>query len=592
VRVDGYAAIEDYAAIGDGRTVALVARDGSIDWMPVPHLDDPPVFGALLDAGRGGRFAIAPTGDYDVERRYLDSSNVLETTFTTDTGRVSVTDALTLQDGGLLPWVELARVISADRGAVELEWRVEPRFDYGLTETTIEPRKGGFLASGAGYCLLLRAWDAGEPEQSASTVAARFTIAKGERALIALTVPDREPIPCPPRAEVEKRVQGTVESWRRWLDGCYDGPWEEAVKRSALALKLMIHAPTGAIAAAATSSLPERIGGGRNYDYRFTWIRDAAFTMDALARLGFREQVHGSLSWLLGATWGTHPRMQAFYSFDGSVPRHYDRLDLTGYRNSSPVYKGNAAEGQSQLGNYGDLLETISYYVRYGNTLDPETATRVAEVADFVCRIWRNEDSGIWELEDERHYTISKMGCWVALDRAEQLAAEGEIPADNVPVWRENAEAIRAWIDAHCWSDAKQAYTFYAGTEDLDAAVLLAARNGFCDPYLDRLDSTMQAVRSELASGPLVWRYSGQQHVEGAFLACSFWVGDVLVKCGRRAEAAALMDELVALGNDVGLYAEEMDESGHMLGNFPQALTHLALINTAAAIAENEEDAE
>jgi GH15 family glucan-1,4-alpha-glucosidase len=592
VRIDGYAAIEDYAAIGDGRTIALVARDGSIDWMPVPQIDDAPVFAAILDVEVGGRFALAPTEDYEVERRYVEDTNVLQTTFTTASGRVTVTDALTMQDGGLLPWVELARRVECEQGEVELEWRVEPRFEYGLTETTVTPLRDGFVASCLNHYLLIRAWDAGEPQERAAAVGARFTLARRESALIALTMADREPIPFPPRDEIERRLEGTVDAWRRWLDECYSGPWKEAVKRSALALKLLILAPTGAIAAAATSSLPERIGAGRNYDYRFAWIRDTAFTMDALARLGFREQVHGSLSWLLKATWGTHPRMQAFYAFDGSVPRHYDRLDLTGYRNSTPVYKGNAAEGQSQLGNYGDLLETIHYYVRYGNSLDRETGIRVAEVADFVCRIWDNEDSGIWELQDERHYTISKMGCWVALDRAQKLAGDGEIPGDNVPVWRATAEAIREWIDRHCWSEAKQAYTFYAGTEDLDAAVLLAARNGFCDPFLDRLDSTMEAVRRELGAGPLVWRYSGQQAAEGAFLACSFWVADVLVRCGRRDEAIVLMDELVALGNDVGLYAEEMDANGHMLGNFPQALTHLALINTAAAIAENEEDAE
>jgi GH15 family glucan-1,4-alpha-glucosidase len=284
--------------------------------------------------------------------------------------------------------------------------------------------------------------------------------------------------------------------------------------------------------------------------------------------------------------------MQPFYAFDGTVPRDYEVLDLDGYRGSKPVAKGNRAEGQAQLGNYGDLLETIHYYVRQGNSLDRETGIRVAEVADFVCRIWRNEDSGIWELQEQRHYTISKMGCWVALDRAQRLAEQGEIPPDGMRRWRETADEVQDWIERNCWSDEQQAYAFYAGSDDLDAAVLLAARNRYCDATLPRLDSTLEAVRRELAEGPLVWRYSGQQHVEGAFLACSFWLADAYLRCGRRDEAVALVDELVALGNDVGLYSEELGADGHMLGNFPQALTHLSLVNTAAAIAGDKEEEE
>ena len=587
-RTDGYAPIEDYAAIGDGRTVALVARDGSIDWLPVPRLNDPPVFSALLDAEVGGRFALAPVGQHEVERAYLPDTNVLRTTFTTPGGRVAVTDALTTQDGALLPWVELVRSVECERGEVELEWSVKPRFRYGLEETTLEARRDGFLACCHGSCLLVRAWDAGRPELAAGVVGGRFALGKGGRALLVAVAADREPIPFPPRDEVERRLAGTVGAWRRWADECYDGDWRDAVVRSALALKLLIQSPSGAVAAAPTTSLPERIGGDRNYDYRYAWIRDSAFTMDALARLGFREQLQGSLSWLLKATWGTHPRMQPFYELDGGVPRSRTELDLAGYRGARPVFTGNAAEGQAQLGNYGDLLETVHYYVGYGNALNREAGLRVAEVADFVCRVWQIEDAGIWELDERRHYTISKIGCWVALDRAQKLADAGEIPGANAPVWRKTAEHVRSFVEERCWSEAKRSYTLHADGDDLDAAVLLAARNRYCDPFLERLDSTLEAVRRELGDGPLVYRYSGQREVEGAFLACSFWLADALVRCGRRDEARALMDELVGLANDVGLYAEQLGADGRMLGNFPQALTHLSLINTAAAIAEDE----
>jgi GH15 family glucan-1,4-alpha-glucosidase len=587
VRTDGYAAIEDYAAIGDGRTVALVAKDGSIDWLPVPKLDDPPVFSALLDAERGGRFALAPVGEYDVERAYVPATNVLETTFDTADGRVTVTDALTMQDGALLPWLELVRRVECVRGEVQLEWRVEPRFEYGLETTRIDRRRDGFLASCLNRYLLVRAWNAGDAAPTTDAVGTRFTLGKGDTALLACVMADGEPIPFPAREEVEERLDRTADAWRRWSSECYDGPWREPVVRSALALKLLIQAPTGAIAAAATTSLPERIGGHRNYDYRYSWIRDSALTMDALARLGFREQVHGSLSWLLKASLGSHPRMQPFYGIDGGVPRTFEELSLSGYRGSKPVYKGNHAEGQAQLANYGDLLETIELYVANGNALDRETSLRVAEVADLVCLIWENDDSGIWELDEQRPYTISKFGCWVALDRAQKLAARGEIPNEGARGWHETAARVREYVERACWSESKRSYTFFAGTEALDASVLLAARTGYCDEALERLDSSIDAVVRELGSGPFVYRYSGQQDVEGAFLPCSFWVAAALAYCGRRDEARALMDELVELANDVGLYSEEMDPADRsMLGNFPQALTHLALINAAVTIEE------
>ena len=587
MRVDGYAAIEDYAAIGDGRTVALVARDGAIDWLPVPKLDDAPVFSALLDADRGGRFTLAPVGEHDVERAYVRETNVLHTTYAVDGGRAVLTDALTMQDGGLVPWLELARRVECVKGELQLDWRVVPRFEYGLETTRVDRRRDGFLASCAGRNLLVRAWNAGDAAHTPDSVGARFTLSKGESALIVCVVADREPIPFPSREEVEERLDATVEAWRRWSDDCYDGPWREAVVRSALALKLLIQPTTGAIAAAATSSLPERIGGDRNYDYRFSWIRDSAFTMDALARLGFREQVHGSLSWLLKASFGTHPRMQPFYGLDGGVPREVTTLPLHGYRGSRPVQKGNRAEGQSQLADYGDLLETIALYVDNGNALDRETARRVAEVADFVCRVWENEDSGIWERDQQHDYTSSKMGCWVALDRAQRLGALGEIPNDHAARWRDTAQRVHDYIERECWSEAKRAYTFYAGTDELDASVLLAARTGYCDSSLDRLSSTIDAIVRELGDGPFVYRYSGQRDVEGAFLPCSFWVAAALAHVGRRDEARVLMDELVQLANDVGLFAEEMDPATRtMLGNFPQALTHLALINAAVTIEE------
>jgi GH15 family glucan-1,4-alpha-glucosidase len=306
--------------------------------------------------------------------------------------------------------------------------------------------------------------------------------------------------------------------------------------------------------------------------------------------------VHASLSYILSATKATHPRLEPFYSIDGGVPRDQVELPLAGYRGSRPVHKGNSAEGQLQLGCYGNLLETIELYVRHGNMLDEDTRVRVGEVADHVCRVWRNEDSGIWELFDLRHYTLSKMHCWVALDRAILLAEQGEAPADRIDSWREEAARIREWVDENCWSEGKRSYTFYAGTEDLDAAVLLAARTGYLKPDDPRLRSTVHAIRSELSAGgsheiagggPLLYRYSGQHDVEGAFLACSFWLVEALARMGECKLAREAMDALLALSNDVGLFSEEIDPaSGELLGNFPQGLTHLALVSAAVAYAD------
>jgi GH15 family glucan-1,4-alpha-glucosidase len=356
-----------------------------------------------------------------------------------------------------------------------------------------------------------------------------------------------------------------------------------------LALKLLIYTPSGAVAAAATTSLPERIGGELNWDYRFGWVRDTSLTLDALGELGYREQVHASLAWLLRASAHTHPRLVPFYALDGSRAREETQVDLIGYRGSRPVRRGNAAAGQLQLGCYGDLLETIRLYVRHGNTLDPATRSRVAEVADHVCLIWDRRDSGFWELDELRHYTISKIGCWVVLDRAIWLARHGEAPDDGVDGWRREAERIRAWVDDRCWSQARRSYTFYADDDELDAAVLLAVRLGYLGQDDPRTAATIDTVRRELsAGGPLLHRYSGQLGKEGAFLACSFWMVEALARTNRMEEARPVMEEALSLANDVGLYSEELDpETGDFLGNVPQGLTHLALVNAAVAVASS-----
>jgi GH15 family glucan-1,4-alpha-glucosidase len=591
-RTEGYAPLRDYAAIGDGRTVALVARDGAIDWLCLPNLDSPSVFGALLDAERGGRFALAPEAPYSVERRYLPDTNLLETTFRTGAGAVRVTDALTLTDGGLAPGRELARRIEGLAGSVALSWSLEPRFGYANRTTRFGRRAGAAIASAGADALAVCAWAAGDPAIAGGRIGARFARRAGERALIALAAAHQEPLVLPARREIEARLDATGAFWRHWTgERSYSGPWRDAVLRSALALKLLVYAPSGAIAAAPTTSLPEAIGGGRNWDYRFCWIRDSAFTLGALLALGCGGEAEAFFWWLLQASQLTHPRLQVLYRLDGGARAPEHELPLAGYRQSRPVRVGNGAAAQLQLDTYGDLLETAWLAHSRGARLDPDAGRRLADMADLVCRIWRQPDAGIWEARSApRHFTHSKVMCWVALDRACRLARAGGIPGRTAARWRAEAAAIRGFVERRCWSEARRSYVRAAGSEELDAALLLASLMGYSDPRNQRLGATIDAVQRELGRGPLLHRYSGGDGLaggEGAFLTCSFWLVDALARAGRTDEAGRAMEELLALANDVGLYAEEIEpESGAFLGNFPQGLVHLALVNAAVSCAE------
>jgi GH15 family glucan-1,4-alpha-glucosidase len=592
-RTDGFAPIGAYGALGDGRTVALVALDGSVDFLSLPALHCPSVFGALLDPERGGRFALAPASEHTAERRYLERTNVLETVFRTAGGSVRVTDALTLDQGALLPWVELARRVEGLEGSVELAWSVTPRFDWARTKTRVRLRRGTPVAEDEDGDLLvgIHAWDAGEPRVASDEVSGSFRAEAGTRSLLALVACDSGPIAFPRREEVDRRIDSTAEDWRRRADAwVYRGPWQDAVARSVLALQLLIYSPNGAIAAAPTTSLPERIGDGRNFDYRYAWVRDSTFTLDALIAVGLREQVQDSFTWLLRAVGRTEPDMRPFYTLEGEIPTRLEELPLRGYRDSRPVRYGNAAKSQLQLGSWGDLVETADLYVGAGNALDEAAGARIASTIDRLCVIWRDEDSGIWELEELRHYTISKLMCWVAFDRGLRLARNGQLPDAHADRWAEEREAVREFVERRCVSDRLGSLTFFAGTDDLDAATLRVARTGFAPPDGELVRATIDAVRRELAAGgPLLYRYKGQDEREGAFLACSFWLAEALARAGRTAEARETLDELLAYASDLGLYSEEVDpQSRELLGNFPQGLSHLGLIAACSAIAEAE----
>lgn len=591
-RIDGFAPIESLAAVGDGRTVALIAADGAVEWWALPAADSPPAFAALVGADKGGRCTLAPVSPFRVTRRYVEGTNVLETTFTTDRGSVRVLDSLNLSATGQLPWAELARVVHGIAGEVEMAWEVAPGDRFCTAQPWAEMSRNGVPIIQIGdQTLGLVCDDAGEPDVGQRRVGSRFTARAGTRHVLGIVATDAEPLFFPAAKFVARRADQTVGWWRAWDERVhYHGRWEEAVRRSALVLKLLTFSETGAILAAPTTSLPEVVGGTKNYDYRFAWVRDMAFAIGAMVRLGVEEEVHKSLSWLLSTVRRTAPNVHVFYSLDGSIADEADTVPTRGYRDSRPVQSGNQAEAQTQLESFGALFDPIWAYVDEGNHLDARTASMVADCADRVCDIWTHRDSGLWELTEQRHYTASKVGCWTALDRAVRLADAGQVAVRHRQRWEHERDAVATWVRTHCWSDTKQAYTFHAGTEDLDAAVLLSARIGF--DRGPRMRSTIDALWAELGPGPLLYRYTETIGQEGAFLACSFWMVEALALTGRIDEATSLMDDLVDLGNDLGLYSEEMDPtSRRMLGNFPQALTHLALINAATMVEQCRREA-
>jgi GH15 family glucan-1,4-alpha-glucosidase len=591
-RTDGYLPIEDYAAIGDGRTLALVGIDGSIDWMCVPELDSPSLFAALLDPAKGGSFSLAPAAPFDVHRSYLPDTNVLQSEFTTAEGTVRVTEAVTLDTAQAAPWREVVRRVEGVSGKVRMEWRARPRFAYGAESREPVRRAGSLVYRYDRLQVGVKTWEAGEPQVDGGSVAGAFEIRAGEQALLALLASDDVALPSPERGEVERRLATTAELWREWVGRTtYAGPWKEAVKRSLLAIRLLADGRTGAIAAAGTTSLPEVIGDKRNYDYRFGWVRDLSFTVDALLRVGMEELSHESLGWLLKAVERTHPRVDPVYGLTSEVVRSQRQLALAGYRGSRPVHVGNQAGSQLQLGGFGDLLETVWRYADSGHIVSPQLGERLADSADLLCAIWRNEDAGLWELGEKAHYATSKIGCWTALERLLDLVGQEQVPARHLELWRAERERIHEFIEQRLWSDSRRSYVMKAGSEMLDCGVLIAARRGFADPRGPRMTATIDALRSELhAEGPLFYRYSGMREEENAFLACSFWMVEALALAGRRDEATEIMDAMVSLANDVGLYTEEMEPGSHAgRGNFPQALTHLALISAAAILNEPDE---
>ncbi|MFG6476290.1 glycoside hydrolase family 15 protein [Microbacterium sp. P06] len=580
--------LSSYAPIGDGRTVALVGMHGQIDWMPLPNLDSLPVFARLLDPETGGAIDLHPSDDYEVTRRYIPRTNVLETTFTTATGKAKVTDAMVTGVAGRLPWAELARRIDGIEGEVAFEWIVQPGTQLQTASPWIEDIDGACVMRVGQISFAVVGKNHGRDDSESGTLEGpsmrgRFTTADESRHLIVLAATDDEPLHLPDPDNVDRGIDRTIEGWRDWSrEFSYEGPWARDVQRSALALKLLVYSPTGSMAAAATTSLPENPAGGKNWDYRFAWVRDLAYAAHALILFGLREETHAAISWLLRTIRENGPDLHVMYTLRGETKTEVQKFDVAGYRGIGPVVTGNPAQGQLQLGVYGDLFAICRTYVDSGNILDVATGRMLADMADRVCDLWRNPDSGMWELPEVRHYTSSKMGCWQALNDAVSLVEAGQIPG-SAARWAAERDRVRLWVDEHGWSEEAQAYVMYPGTTDLDASVLLHGPSGF--DRGERMSSTIDAITRDLGAGNLIYRYTGVDQEEHTFVACAFWRAATLACVGRHDEAVAAMDDLVTRGNDVGVYAEMIAEAdGESWGNLPQALSHLALVSAALTI--------
>ncbi len=591
-------AIGDYAIIGDCRTAALVARDGSLDWLCLPHFSSPSIFAALLDRDRGGRFAIRPLAPFTTERHYVDETAVLQTHFICDQGVVRLTDLMPVCSAQesrkvLQPQREVLRIIEGLKGSVEVEVLFQPKPDYGARAADFKRRGAlGWFCPGRKGLLVLNSDFPLETSDGGSVLSGRATLRAGQRHLFSLTYTDTDIGVIAPLGEsAELRLQATARWWRQWSGRCkYNGPYREAVIRSVLLLKLLTYTLSGAVIAAPTTSLPEEIGGQRNWDYRYCWVRDASLTLRSFMELGHLDEGSAFIAWLLHATRLTRPQLQVLYDVYGETDVPERELDyLQGYKGSRPVRVGNAAWDQLQLDVYGEIILAACEYSMRGGQLDRQERKIIQGFGEVVARRWREPDNGIWEVRGERrHHTHSKLMCWVALDGLLRMSAQGllHVPEDR---YRRERDAIREAIETRGFSGQLGSYTGVFDSEDLDAALLLMAHYGYCGAGTPRMRSTYDCMAEQLQHNGLFYRYrSGTDHLPGGeatFGVCSFWAVDYLARRGDLDEARRMFERLLDFANDVGLYAEEIDSrDGSAVGNFPQAFTHVGLINAALSI--------
>jgi GH15 family glucan-1,4-alpha-glucosidase len=588
--------IGDYALIGDCRTAALVSREGSIDWLCLPHFSGASIFAGLLDQERGGRFRICPVESFRSSRRYIGPTGVLETLFETASGSARLVDLMpVIEDAGTLrPLREVLRMIEGVEGEISFEVRWEPRPDYARADARIRSRGAiGWSCSWSDELFLLHAESPLHFIADEKAVVGRIRVAAGQQVRFSLCYAKGDiGVIASLGQEADERLQDTLEWWNCWSNQCaYEGPHRDVVIRSAITLKLMTFALSGAVVAAPTTSLPETIGAERNWDYRYCWLRDAALTMRAFTGLGFQNEAGAFLQWLLHATRLTWPELQVMYDIYGRTNLRERELDhLSGFRRSHPVRIGNGAYRQVQLDVYGGVLSAALDYVEKGGRLQADETRLLVGFGNTVCRQWRDPDSGIWEIRGpNRHYTFSKVMCWTALDSLLKLHERGCVRIDAETFQRERDEIGRA-IETRAFSQTLNSYVGELDGDWLDAALLLMGCLGYKHAGHVRMRATFDRIQERLGCNGLLYRYEeGTDNLpsrEGAFGICSFWAVDNLARRGDLDAAERAFAHLLSFSNDLGLFGEEIDpETGEALGNFPQAFTHVGAINAAMALA-------
>ena len=590
-----YKPISAYGIIGNMVSAALVSRDGSIDWCCLPRFDSPSIFAAILDYDKGGRFGIEPHSHFESSQSYLTDTNVLHTVFQTETGTATLTDFMPCYRGAhgrLVQFNEIHRLAECTHGEVDLKAIFQPKPEYATVVPYLDITKYGVVVTGGRTHVSL---SSSVPFKALGDQAtATFKLRYGDKAAFVLRYDSARPLIGAIDNSLNKLAR-TKAYWQQQAEGCVcSGPYRDYVVRSYLALHLLVYSPTGAIVAAPTTSLPEEIGGERNWDYRFTWLRDASLTLNAFSSLGHKEEAIGFMKWLLNVCDKCGPKAQILYDIDFGDPLDEQTLDhLEGYRESRPVRIGNAAYNQRQLDIFGEVLEAAYNYVKIGGYIGNNDWKLLETFVDAACELWSEPDSGIWEVRGGPfHFVHSKVMCWVAVDRGIRLA-QSLGRTEKVSYWRKAAEEIRNDILNKGWNPEKEAFTQHYDTEALDASALLIPLFGFLPTSDERVRSTINRTVAELSWNGLLRRYrtdetdDGLKGSEGAFLWCSFWLVRNLVRLGKVEDAVELYERLLGYSNHLGLLSEMVDPvSGEALGNFPQALTHLAVIITGMELTE------
>lgn len=589
--------LRDYSLIGNSRAAALVSTYGSIDWCCLPEFHDAAIFSALLDQDRGGYFSIAPVEEYESNQAYIPDTNVLQTFFKTKNGEVKLTDAIVAKTEeektvALFPDHEILRIVKTISGTVRLKMEFAPRFFYGKVPADIRDNKklGIKFTSKENTHILQSTLDEIKISDNKATI--EFQLTQDDTVIFSLGSSSQSPAILPElKTTGLKRMEQTIQFWKTWMEQCnYDGLYREQVRRSALALKLLAHAPSGAIIAAPTTSLPEHPGGERNWDYRYCWLRDASFTTRALINLGFEEEAHAYMNWILHATQLTRPKLQVVYCVYGETRLKEQELDwLSGFENSKPVRIGNGAHGQFQLDVYGEVLDAFFSYSAIIDKFDNSSKKFMLGLGKVICELWNKPDNGIWEVRSSpTHYTHSKVMAWVGLDRLVRLSKKYSWRDAPVEAYEKAKRLIENEVENLGYNKELESYTNEFNGSSINASSLVFPLVGYCQASSPKMVSTIERIFERLSKNNLVYRYrtnDGLKGEEGCFGICSFWLAENLANSGRLEEAVSIFETMLEHASPTGLLSEEIDPvSTELLGNYPQGFTHIGLINAAVSI--------